>query len=56
MNKSNPACYECSKGKNKLHTWSPIIKCDIIREMIGAICLHCGLVLTKEQADDVWRE
>lgn len=55
MQKSNPACYECPKGKNKLHMWSKILDHKKV-EMIGALCQKCGLKLTKEQAEDVWRE
>lgn len=54
MRHDNPACYECPKGKNKLHTWSSIIENEINR--VGAICLHCNIILTKSQADDVWKE
>lgn len=55
MQKNNPACYECPKGKNGLHTWSKILDHKKIG-MIGAVCKHCKLVLIKEQAEDVWRE
>lgn len=55
MNKNNPACYECPKGKNALHTWSPIID-SRTNGMDGAICLHCSVTLTKEQAEEVWRD
>lgn len=50
MQKNNPACYECPKGKNKLHFWSPIM--HEINGMVGAMCLHCSKTLTKEQAED----
>lgn len=53
MDKDNPACYECPKGKNGLHTWSPIYA-NNVRD--GALCVHCGLILNKEQADEVWRD
>lgn len=59
MQKNNPACYECPKGKNKLHTWSPIMRQEEgwkIDTIVGAKCLHCKKILTKEQAEDVWRE
>lgn len=51
MNKDNLACYECPKGKkNGLHHW-------ILRLFSKtAYCKYCGLELTKEQADAVWRE
>lgn len=49
MYKSNPACYECPKGKNKLHTWERNIDKT-------AKCKYCKLKLTVEQAEDVWRE
>lgn len=52
MDKINPACYECSTVTG-LHTWSPIYA-NNIRD--GALCVHCGLILNKEQADEVWRE
>lgn len=51
MKLDNPACYECPKGKNKLHTWSPIIQDG---ERDGAICLNCSLILTESQAAKVW--
>lgn len=49
MNKNNPACYECPKGKAGVHTWKR-------NEDGTAACMKCGKLLTKEQADDVWRE
>lgn len=51
MNKDNPACYECPKGKNKLHAWEGRYQLNILT---SAICRHCDLKLTKEQAEDVW--
>lgn len=53
MQKDNPACYKCPKGKNGLHTWEGKYWLNILT---GAICRQCGLKLTKEQAEDVWRE
>lgn len=49
MQKDNPACYECSKTKSRIHHW-------IIRDNQTAYCLKCNLELTKEQSDDVRRE
>lgn len=47
MHKNNPAIYECPKGKQTLHTWK--------RRSDGtAICKHCQLVLSKEDADDAF--
>ncbi len=54
MTPSNSAYYECPKGRNKLHTWSPIIENDTRR--IGAMCLNCNLVLTAAQADEVFED
>lgn len=48
MQKNNPACYECPKGKNKLHIWEGSV--NGITE-----CIHCKIKLTKEQAEDVFR-
>lgn len=53
MDKNNPANYECPKSKNGVHTWSPIYTNQI---RTAAICVLCGLILNKVQADDVWRE
>ena len=55
MQKDNPACYECPKGKNGLHTWSKILDHEKI-EMSSAFCMDCRKILTKVQAEDVWRE
>lgn len=52
MQKNNPACYECPKGKNGLYTWGGSYDNSIL---VGAICRYCRLKLTKEQAEDVWR-
>lgn len=49
MQKNNPACYECPKGKNALHTWKRNV--DETAE-----CIHCKIKLTKKQAEDAWRE
>jgi len=54
MDKDNPACYECPKSQNKLHTWQR--HKTTTGELLGANCINCDLFLTKEQADDVWRE
>lgn len=40
MRKDNPACYECPKGRNKLHTWK--IGADQIA------CLHTMQVAVVE--------
>jgi hypothetical protein len=53
MDKDNPACYECPKTKNSIHAWSPIYTNEI---RTNAICVHCGLILNKEQTNDLWRE
>lgn len=46
MRKDNPACYECRKGKSRLHTWS--------RWLGGAKCIHCGLELNATDAAEVF--
>jgi len=45
MRKDNPACYECPKGKQGLHTW---------RENLDktATCKHCKLTINKRDAAD----
>jgi hypothetical protein len=50
MKKDNPACYECPKSKDKLHTW--------ILRLISktSYCKKCGLELTKEQTADIWED
>lgn len=51
MQLDNPAMYEC-KGdpKQGLHYWRRM------PDGQRAQCLNCKVVLTKEQADDVWRD
>lgn len=51
MRRDNPACYECPRGKNKLHHWAK--SNPDLREQRGAICLQCGLELNEEDARDV---
>ncbi len=47
MRSSNPACYECPKGKDKIHTWK--------RKLTGrAYCVKCGLEIAKEFANEVF--
>lgn len=47
MQKNNPACYECPKGRNKLHTWK--------RNKDGtATCTKCNLTLRQNHADEVF--
>lgn len=47
MDKNNPAVFECPKGKMALHTWQR-------NPDMTATCVKCGLVLTREQADDCY--
>lgn len=54
MNKDNPACYECPKGKNKLHHWQIHRTPDKI--ILGANCINCDLFLNKEQTLDMMEE
>lgn len=56
MRKNNPACYEC-KGKHggrrtTMHTWGKRLPDGRAR------CVNegCGLILSKEDADDCYRE
>jgi len=45
---SNPACYECPKGKDGLHTWR--------RNPDGrfAMCVKCGLELNETDTAEVF--
>lgn len=49
MDKDNPACYECPKGKNKLHTWKRLT-------MGGAWCQKCNLFICEEHAKQVFED
>lgn len=48
MQIDNSACYECPKGKNKLHSWY------LMNDGLRAKCGNCGLVLDKDQTLDVY--
>jgi hypothetical protein len=43
MRPSNPACYECPKGKSRLHTWKRLPD-------LTAVCVECKQVLNKNDA------
>lgn len=45
MRPTNPAVYECPRGKNGLHTWRR-------REDGTAVCRDCATVLNKADAND----
>lgn len=49
MQKDNPACFTCPKGKQSLHTWKR-------RPNGRAFCTQCGLTLTKAQTADCFRD
>ncbi len=46
MSPDNPACYECPKGKDNLHTWKMI-------NLTQAQCVKCKLLLTPIQTREV---
>lgn len=48
MDKHNPACYECTKGKDGLHTWQKYGE--------GAKCVKCGLKINKYYANEVFTD
>lgn len=48
MRPSNPACYECPKGRNTLHTWKR-------NKDLTARCVECGLTLNKIDAAEVFQ-
>ncbi len=48
MRPSSPAVYACRKSKNRgMHRWR--------REGADAVCTFCGISVTGEDADDVFR-
>lgn len=47
MHKDNPACYECPKGKNKLHAWF------LMNDGLRAKCKHCKLILNEADTVDM---
>lgn len=49
MRPDNPACYECPKGTQELHTWKRLPDGT-------AICVKCDVQLTVEQAVDCFHE
>lgn len=62
MRMENPACYECPKGKDGLHTWKKVPVGERVggKVVLGdewrACCTKCHLVLDREFSDDVYRE
>lgn len=48
MQPSNPACYECPKGKNGLHTWY------LMNNGIIARCSECKLTLNEQHTLEVY--
>jgi len=55
VDKDNPACYECPKGKNKLHTWQ-IHRTPDGKTVLGANCINCDLYLNVNQTLDMMDE
>jgi len=49
MRPSNPACYECPKGKNTLHTWRR-------NADMTATCIECDTTLSVEDAAECFRD
>lgn len=49
MSPDNPACYECSEHKSKIHHW-------IKRDDGSAYCLKCNIEINKIHTDEVWTD
>lgn len=50
MRPSNPACYECPKGKNGLHHWRKSVDGKM------AMCIRCGLELNEADTADCYHD
>lgn len=49
MRKNNPACYECKKDRNGIHTWKRL-------PTRRAICVRCELEINQEDAAEVFND
>lgn len=54
MSPNNPACYECPKGKNKLHWWQKHKTPD--GTLLGANCINCDLFINRQFAIEVYTD
>ena len=54
MQKDNPACYECPKGKGGLHTWERCPDGTGRNPLTRARCVKCNLELVAGFAFDVF--
>lgn len=48
MRINNPACYECSKSKDTLHSWF------LLNDGIRARCKHCKITLNEADSLEVY--